>query len=252
MGRTRPGGRRVKSRGKDSFAVRLAESILRGEPPPGALLPSENHLARVHRVSRPTIRETVRRLAASGLVETRPGLGSVVNPPPRWNLFDPLVLHAFVTSGNLPAIAAELAELRRAAEVEAAGLAATQIRPESVADMHRRYEQMGASLDRPVAFAEADVAFHDAIVEACGNRFLKGIFHFVAEPLREARLVTARAGGPGGLAQAQVHHRRIVEAIATRDPEAARAAMRDHLAQSADDLRNALVTRSASTEGGSR
>jgi DNA-binding FadR family transcriptional regulator len=242
----------TSARANDGLANRLAESVLRGEPPAGALLPSENELGRVYRVSRPTMRETIRRLAASGLVETRPGLGSVVNPPARWNLFDPLVLHAFVASGSLPLIAAELVELRRTAEVEAAGLAADRARPEKVAEMRLRYEQMSTALHRPDVFAEADIAFHDAIVEACGNRFLVGIFRYVAEPLREARRVTAIAGGPLGLAQAQDHHRRIVEAIAAHDPAAARNAMRAHLAQSADDLRQALVAHPAAIEGSRR
>jgi GntR family transcriptional repressor for pyruvate dehydrogenase complex len=76
-------------------------------------------------------------------------------------------------------------------------------------------------------YHEADVAFHRAVIEAAGNRALGGMTEPVHRALAAARRPLARPGRR--LERSLPEHRRILAAIAARDPDEARAAMRDHL-----------------------
>ena len=230
------------SRGKGaSIAREVASLIVSGELVPGTLLPTEHALVRRHGASRPVIREAIRRLSSAGLVETRHGVGSLVTPPRLWKVFDPIVLNAHLDNRDLPAIAAELLDLRRMVEVESAGIAAARIAPQPLADLAACLDRMGACLDDAERAARADFAFHEAIIEATGNRFFAAIVRYVREALWESRLMTSRGGGLAGRTRAFEFHRRIYRAIAEGDAATARAVMAAHLDVAADDLRRVVL-----------
>jgi DNA-binding FadR family transcriptional regulator len=111
----------------DRLSTEMAQQIVDGQLLAGTVLASENQLGSSYGMSRPHVRQALQRLVAAGLIATRHGLGSYVNTKEQWNLFDPLLLEAFVQSGNLSAIATELVELRKMVEVECCRLAAQRI-----------------------------------------------------------------------------------------------------------------------------
>ena len=232
--------------GKGAVIARdLASRIVSGGLVPGTLLPTEHELVRRHGASRPVIREAIHLLGSAGLVETRHGVGSLVNPPSLWQVFDPVVLNAHLDNRNLPVIAPELLDLRRMVEVESAGIAAERISPAQLVALAGWLDRMGACLDQSEAAARADFAFHEAIIEATGNRFFAAIVRYVRAALWELRLLTSHAGGLAGRTRAFEFHRSIYHAIAQRDGAAAREVMAAHMDVAAEDLRRVVAESSS-------
>jgi len=224
----------------DTVAGQLAQLVVSRQLGAGGLLASEKELGRHYGISRPNIRLALRRLSTAGLVDTHHGVGTFVNPPEKWNLFDPMLLNALLQDDDLSAIAEELVELRKMVEVECAGLAATRIDTHGLQQLERSVQQMGEALDDVERISRIDLAFHDVIIEASQNRFLQGIMAYVREPLEQARFLTMQSGGTDGRARAHQSHRAIAVAIAARDVQAARAAMAEHMRQLEHDMREAL------------
>lgn len=225
----------------DVLVADMAQRIVDGQLAPSSLLASENELSQQYSMSRPHVRQALQRLAAAGLIETRHGLGSCVNPKRAWNLFDPMLLHAFVQSGNLAAIATELVELRRMVEVECCRLAAGNIRRDELHDLEMWLTRMEAALDNSEVMAQADVRFHDVIIAASRNRFLQGIMSYLAELLTQVRTLTMQTGGLTGRRRAQTHHQMIYDVLVAGDANAAEDAMRAHMKQLEEDMTQALL-----------
>jgi DNA-binding FadR family transcriptional regulator len=224
----------------DRLSSEMAQQIVDGQLPTGTLLDSETHLSVSYGMSRPHVRQALQRLAAAGLLSTRHGLGSYVNPKEQWNLFDPMLLEAFVQSGNLAAIASELVELRKIVEVECSRLAAQRITSAEVQELKKWLECMDATLDDAEAIAEADIRFHGVIIRASRNRFLQGIMSYLHEPLSKARFLTMQTGGRKGRLRAQRHHRAIFEALAVRDSALTQERMQLHMKQLEEDMEKAF------------
>lgn len=234
--------RRQGSRLKpDQVAAALAQDVVSRQAPAGSLLPTEAQLVERFGVSRSVVREALRGLAATGLVETRHGVGSIVNDERRWDVFDPQVLEAHVTTGSLPAIVGELVEVRRLVEVEAAALAAERASAAERRTLRHWLDRMEQLMDEPPAMAQADIAFHDIILEAAGNRFLHAVMEYLRPVLTRARVMTSELGGRAGRRRAQTAHAAVLERIEARDPAGAREAMREHVLVSEDDIRNAIL-----------
>jgi DNA-binding FadR family transcriptional regulator len=228
---------------KVETAVRaIALAIVRGDYPQGNLLPSESELGRRCDVSRPLVREALSRLANLGLVETRHGIGSYVKPSIEWQLLDPLLLQMIIDSGHMPDIGHELVELRASVEVEAVRCAARSISDGQMQQLQNWLHRMDASLQDDVeSFARADVAFHNIIVLASGNRFFVQIMNKLAYPLITARRLTSELGGLPSRTEAQMWHQRIFEALTARDEAVAAEAMRSHMTQLDSVINRALA-----------
>lgn len=226
----------------EAAAADLAQLIVNGELAVSSYLSSENELSAHYGISRPNIRQALQRLAAAGLVETRHGIGTCIAASDRWNLFDPLILDAFMQSNNLSAVAEELLELRVMVEVECAGLAAERISTTELQSLELCLKRMGAAINDVERITQVDLAFHNIIIGASHNRFLQGIMSFLAEPLSRARFLTMQEGGSDGRESAYHAHRNIHAALAERDEAGARTAMSAHMQQLAEDMRTALAT----------
>ncbi len=218
---------------------RQVMNLLLGEIAGGALaagdvLPREADLAAEHGVSRGVIRECMRGLEERGLVRVKHGRGATVLPASQWDTFDPDVLSALLERTDHAAVLDEYLECRSILEVEAAGLAAERASVADVETLHEAFRTMIAAADRArsnpaaeVLYQEADIAFHRAITLGAGNRSLARITEPIHRGLAAAVRRLARPGErfERGLPE----HERILAAIAIHDPDAARAAMRDHL-----------------------
>jgi GntR family transcriptional regulator, hexuronate regulon transcriptional repressor len=212
----------------------IMSAIKSGDHKPGARLPSERDLAASYKVSRPTVREAMIVLEIRGLVESRHGSGIYITEhPPAQMGADDLDIGAF-----------ELTEARRLFEGEAAALAATSITDEQIAELETIIADMIKENSRKQTGEMADRRFHVAIARATRNTAITTVIENLWDiryksPLCRHMLERARSVG----IQPRIgEHRRIFAALKRRDPKAARAAMRDHLARVIDGLLVATET----------
>jgi DNA-binding FadR family transcriptional regulator len=213
----------------------LVGKIVSGELATGDRLPREQDLAAEYRVSRGVARECIRGLEERGLLSVKHGIGATVTGPERWDVFDPMVLAALMQSRDSSEVLAEYIECRRILEVEAAGLAAERATPAHLEALSAAFAAMSEAAHRALLnsaaealYRECDIAFHRAIVVATENRALARM----TEPLHRALVATLqRSARPQTrLEHGLPEHERILNAILGRDADAARQAMRDHLA----------------------
>lgn len=215
----------------------LREKIVQGELKPGDKLPTEQALVRHFGVSRTVIREAIAGLRADGLVLPRQGIGVFVLEPEAPNAELPLLT---LPTRKISDIIESL-ELRTAVEVEAAGLAAVRCSPAQEAEIHSRLKDFEVRVKAGEPTTAEDFAFHVAVAEAANNQQFKEFLAFLGRrtiprsQLRQA--VGASIEPPASDDKLYGEHCAIFEAILARDPEAARAAMRAHLAGSMERYR---------------
>jgi DNA-binding FadR family transcriptional regulator len=205
-------------------AEQLEARIASGEWAVGARLPGETLLAAELGVARSTVREALRVLAAGGLVESRQGAGSFVLRRERSADWALAVLRADVE---------EVLEVRRAIEVQAAGLAALRRRPEDLARMRSALEARAAAAAGGTddAYVDADLAVHRAIVRAGGNALLASLFEQIEPRVRTAMTGMLALGAGDAAYRADQHeHEALVAAIAAADADAATALAAAHFA----------------------
>jgi GntR family transcriptional repressor for pyruvate dehydrogenase complex len=218
----------------ESVAEELLDRILRGEVGPDEALPSEVQIAQEFGTSRLTVREALRTLQARHIVQVRRGLGTYVNPPESWTDLE-AILKAASRGVAAHQVALRLLEVRRMVETGSAELAARRATPEDLARMQQAIEELerahaAEDLDE---VTRADLAFHDALLRASGNPFVPVLLGQLGQLLYTARRETS------AFAEVQRHaihhHKLVLEAVASGDPEHARRAMEEHIDQTYDD-----------------
>jgi GntR family transcriptional repressor for pyruvate dehydrogenase complex len=209
----------------DPVVAHVRSLIERGTLRPGDRLPAERDLASQIGVSRPTVRAGLHALAAMGVVRARHGSGTFIPDGPPSLAPEPLsflaALHGFSRD--------EMYEARRVLEVGAAGLAAERATPEQLATMADAVTSLFALMNEPQAFLVHDVDFHRTVAASSGNPILAALIEMVSALYYERRRQSAERAANRDLRAAAEAHRRIYQAIRTRDVEAARRAMHDHL-----------------------
>lgn len=214
--RPRPQGRLYERIASDVRAQLAAGRYAIGER-----LPSERDLALHYKVSRPTVREALIALELDGLVEVRTNSGVYVV--------------AFAPDGGAPGKTDvgpfELLEARRLFEAEICALAAQLITPEQIAALRGLVDEM-QSADILTAEA-ADRAFHLEIARATNNSAIESTVSMLWDARDDSAQYKALSSKvrAAGVAPRVPEHLRIVDALAARSPERARAAMRDHLSR---------------------
>jgi len=212
----------------ERIVEQIERHIVTGELKVGDQLPAERELAEQFRVSRTAVREAVKALREKGLVEIQVGRGTFVT-----NSAAGVVRHSLGLLLKGENGFAKLAEVREILEPEIAALAATRITEENITVMTDAVETMEAALDNSEVFVEADLDFHLALAEATQNPLIPALMDSIIELLREQRKQTGDV--KGGLARGQYYHKRILEAVIQRNPQAARQEMQNHLQQVRDD-----------------
>ena len=193
----------------EEVAERLRLRIYAHELPPGAWI-DEQAIADEFGISRTPMREALKVLAAEGLVRLEPRRGCYV---------------AELSEQDLDEIFPVMALL----EGRAASEAAAKLTDADVA----RLAALPAALEKYAAandadrFFEANQAFHSALQEIAGNRWLKQMIDDARKVIKLTRRDSLRL--EGRLKQSLAEHRVILEALRARDPEAAARAMHDHL-----------------------
>lgn len=199
----------------------IADGALR----PGDRLPSEGELCERLGVSRGSLREAIRMLAALGVLETRHGSGSYVGELRAADLIGSLSL----TVGLLPmAGVLELTELRRVLEPHAAALAAARIDDETVAVLDGILSEIEASDDFE-EHSRLDHAFHMTISEVAGNDALTSLIEVLRSRSRAYRIPDADDAAELKR-NSDAGHRAILRGLAAADPVAASTAASAHVA----------------------
>lgn len=191
-------------------------------------LPTERQLSAQLGVSRSVVREAAKRLETQGLVEIQHGIGIRAVDRLHRPLNDSLSLLIPDVADRLQA----LVEARLSIEPDAAALAAVRGTREQFRDLRHTHGRLEAAADNEKA-VEADSAFHRAVAEASGNLIFRLILDSLAELGRSSRL---RTMSHAGKERAVEQHAGILHAIVSRDAEAARESMRNHLLAAIEDL----------------
>lgn len=236
-----------------SVAAQLTDLIY-AEMPPGARLPSEAEMAARYSVSRVTIREAIKMLAGRGLVEISRGRRAVVSEPSSKALGEFL---GWIVQHD-PKGMFDLVEVRMSLEIKSVSLAAKRTtRPalagiesmmQGMRDAARKLEESGGDLEVERAFHQCDVGFHEAIALASGNRVITSLIEAMSLPLERSFFMSRRGKSLRGLPLENTiaAHQKILDCIKKRDSRAAENAMRQHLEESARDMRAALGNRPVS------
>lgn len=211
----------------EDIAAKIRSQALR----PGDKLPTEMAIMESYGVSRTVVRDAVSRLQAGGLVETHHGIGTFVLEARAGTSFR--LEPADITTG-VDVLAA--LELRISIETETAGLAAARRTEAQLAEMRRALDAFEANVTDAGDTVSPDFRFHLMIAQATGNRYFTDIMsHLGATLIPRTRISSSQMPEehlPRYLSMVNREHEEIYEAIARRDPESARAAMRVHLSNS--------------------
>ncbi|MEU6712061.1 FadR/GntR family transcriptional regulator [Nonomuraea sp. NPDC046802] len=211
-------------RAYERVVEQIEEAIEGGTLCPGQRLPSERELMVQFSVSRSTVREALRVLQARGLVRSRPGdpNGAEVLP------FSPAALHKSMTT--LARVAelslAELVQFRMVLDSSAILLAARLRTDEQLAEMGVAVTRMRAAVEAGGDdFGACDVAFHDAVARASGNKLIQictDVVRSIVLDLISEKIADA-ADGEALMRQSIRHHEEVIAAVRTGDgPLAAR------------------------------
>jgi GntR family transcriptional repressor for pyruvate dehydrogenase complex len=206
---------------RKKLSEEVSEHILamidEGEVAVGGQLPTEGELVEMFNVSRTSVREAVKSLAAVGVLEIRPGMGTFVvgaRPGPLRTL--PGHRSRPLDKSDL----LELLEFRRIFEPEAAALAASRATPEDLDEMHRCVEELESGVAAGIRPPE-DLGFHLALARATKNGAVVDVSSLTIRFYEQDVYMPDDLDVEG--------HREIYEAIKNGDPDAARQAMSAHL-----------------------
>ena len=217
----------------------LGLGVLRGQLRPGETLPDEAALSPQFGVSRTVLREAIKVLAAKGLVESRPRVGTRVRPRRDWNFFNPDVLAWRYEAGLDEGFLRDLTEVREIIEPAAARLAAARATAEERVEIEARCRRLEAvAVADDAGYIDADMAFHAAILEASHNDLLTRLGDTIAVALRFSRELTVTIPGSG--VAGMPTHWTVTRAICDQDPGAAEKAMHGLLRHTAADIARAV------------
>ncbi|MDQ0471719.1 FadR/GntR family transcriptional regulator [Labrys wisconsinensis] len=219
----------------------LGQSIVRGDLAPGDPLPNADDWSAAHGVSRTVLREVIKVLAGKGMVEARPKVGTRIRQRSDWNFLDPDVLAWRYGATARFEDARSLFELRRAIEPMAVALAADRAGEAEVAQLEELYARMEHYVDDNERFAQADLAFHQAILRMTGNE----LFGSLAALTETAMLISFRLSddNPYGQRPSLPIHKRICDCIARHDPSGARDALVELLDRAEADVSRSIAAR---------
>ncbi len=214
----------------------LLNAINKGVFAAGELLPSENKLVDIFKVSRGVIRESLLLLSAKGIIDIRKGKGAIVRKPsiePLLDSFSSLLNHKCGNNGIKNAL-----EARIVIEPQVASLAAELRSEEDLAKMRGSLDNMKDNIDDRKRYSYHDIEFHRTISRSCGNPMfsiiLYPIFHFL-QTYHQKTIVNLSSNE-----KTMSYHRRIFTAIENKNSREAFEAMKQHLTEGLVDFNNYL------------
>ncbi|MCF8018044.1 FadR family transcriptional regulator [Petrocella atlantisensis] len=211
---------------KSILSQRVAENIkqmiLDKDYHPGDKLPNEIEMTQMVNVSRSTIREAIKILVSTNILEVRRGKGTYVSEKPGLTK-DPLGMD-FISEDRL---LMDLFEIRLLLEPEMTKLAVERGLPTDFDKIFETYERVAEQIKAGKNHTEADIAFHTAIADASHNIIMNRIVPLINEGIVGGYLKTK--DNPESAEEVLRQHEKIVDFIKKREPQKAKKAMQDHI-----------------------
>jgi GntR family transcriptional repressor for pyruvate dehydrogenase complex len=217
--------RRAKSLSvPDKLSVDLERLILSGELRTGEKLPNERDLADLLGASRVSVRQALHELEARGMIDRRPGRGTVVIDPSEGAGRAGAAIHALIAEGS--GELQRIMELRAMIEPPIAALAAQRVTARDVEQLRAFITDMEHETDLE-RYSDLDRAFHHAIAQYTHNPLLAQLTDVIATEIAPSRRRTLQTPERRGTSNAA--HRAIFDAIAERNAERAEDEARAHV-----------------------
>ena len=220
----------IKNTISDQIASQLESMIAEGTLQPGERLPAERTLSERMGVSRPSLREAIKKLASKGLLMSRQGGGTYVMKSINEGITDPLL----ELIQHHPESRFDVLEVRHALDGLAAYYASIRATDQDRYTIQKKYEKMinlHHTSDNPMDEALADAAFHLSITEASHNIVLLHIMRSLFAVLEKSiqhnldKLYTI----PKVFDPLSAQHEALMSAVVRGEPEAARIAAQEHM-----------------------
>jgi len=222
---------------EDVFEQIVAE-VLSGEMQPGETLPSERRLAEALGVSRPAVREALKRLTAAGLVEVRQGDATTVRDFRRHAGLD-LLPRLLIRNGELdPSVVRSILETRLHNGPKVAELAAQRHGPQT-AELLKQATAALAAEDDPIEKQRHALTFWDHIVDGADSIAFRLMYNTLRATYEPA--LSALAAVMADEVNRVDAYRNLADAIAAGDPARAKRAAQDLLEPATAALLAALA-----------
>ncbi len=218
----------------DLVAHGIGQNIMQGRFPVGSILPGDAELMELFGVSRTALREALKTLAAKGLIESKTKVGTKVLDRHNWNMFDSDILEWHLEMGVDARFLGWLFEIRQTLEPLACATAALRRTPEQLKEMHKALQAMYGCESSRQGFTKADLAFHQAILEASGNPFLQSIGSVIGAALATSFTISSPVSSDDRFNEVMRQHQAVFDAIEQRDPSVASDAMSALILQAAE------------------
>ncbi|NLO39704.1 MAG: FadR family transcriptional regulator [Ruminiclostridium sp.] len=206
----------------DEVFDQMKEHILSGEWGAGKKIPGELELTELFGVSRVSIREAIHRLVGMGVLTIRRGDGTYVSEVLPENYLNALLPILMIEGPSLD----EMLEFRSMVEVESARLASRRATKEDLDRMSQVFQVMEQNKGNVPGFAAADLSFHIAIAMAAHNSVIIKVNAIIHDMLKKTmEEIVGITGFDDGL----FYHKRILEAIQSKNEEEAVSVMREHI-----------------------
>jgi len=220
----------------DEVSEQLSEAIRRDlATDDQGFLPAERKLAEQFGVSRPVIREALKRLEFQGLVEVRQGLGVQVVD----RLHAPLTAAARILLPEERERLQQSLDVRLALEPTISARAASRATKKDGRALTAIHNRLKTAQELEEAM-EADLAFHHELARISGNHLFSLMLDSIADLGRESRRATMSRAG---VDVAIEHHEAILNAVLAGEVEAAEASMKQHLTVAGKDLLRPVRTK---------
>lgn len=211
----------------EAIVEQIKGLVVEGSLKPGDRLISERELADRLQVSRASIREAFSALDMFGILESKPGEGTFIREVPQDSIIKPLALVSILYRDS----SLDLMEVRMILEGESAAFAAQRANEEDLKKIACCLDQMEQDVLSGAIGEIFDAEFHLAVAQAADNkvlvRLMNTVSDMIVETMRSSRQRLFLT--PGNKEKLLSQHKLIYEAIISRDPAAARHAMKLHL-----------------------
>jgi DNA-binding FadR family transcriptional regulator len=207
----------------------------------GSILPGDLELAQRFKVSRTVLRETMKTLAAKGMIVAKARVGTRVTEKNQWNMFDSEVIAWHFDNGVTEEFLLQLYDIRLAVEPFAAGLAAERASGIDIEQLTSLALEMAQPGHTTESLALADLRFHLAIADAAHNPFM----HTLGSLIEAALVGMFRISTPpsqNGFSNIANTHMRIVKAVVSGNVQGARKAMEAVIVEGRNHVRESYAS----------
>lgn len=221
--------RPIKSKRTTEIILEQIKALMvKGELSHGDKLLTENELAERFQVSRTSVREALAALSLTGILEIRQGGGIYVKANPSNAIIEPLTFILLLEKDKLQ----NILEVRKALEVEAAGLAAMRRKEDDLEIMKELIKKMEEDLPEAKNSEALDLKFHLTLAKASDNPLLDRMMNTVQEIMGQTLQVTRAlwmSATEGTSSRLFEDHRSIYEMIRDQNADMARRLTYEHL-----------------------